>query len=70
MSPRKTDTCRTHTYHRAVRLGFLMAALVVLFNPVSGPADSMVSELQAEFIGRFPQFIEWPPSTLIVWPVT
>jgi hypothetical protein len=48
-----------------VRLGFLMAALVVLFNPVSGPADSMVSELQAEFIGRFPQFIEWPSNSSV-----
>jgi hypothetical protein len=48
-----------------VRLGFLMAALVVLFNPVSGPADNMVTELQAEFIGRFPQFIEWPSDSSV-----
>jgi hypothetical protein len=43
----------------------LIASLVVLFIPVSGPAEDMVSALQAEYIERFPQFIEWPANSSV-----
>jgi hypothetical protein len=43
----------------------LVTSLVVLLIPVSGPAEDMVSALQAEYIERFPQFIEWPADSSV-----
>jgi hypothetical protein len=61
MSPSK----KLSINRRTIKIGLLVAALVVLFNPVPGPAENMISELQAEFIGRFPQFIEWPANSSV-----
>ncbi len=49
----------------SLALAFGVIVIMVTLTVPSSGAQDIVSELQAEFIGRFPQFIEWPADSAV-----